>query len=201
MYELITIETSEAEYMTGSAGASHLAAAPRAGGDKSFSPALIMEIEVTQPLPIVTYDGLHRRVWMLGRLHSEPLGVCVADIDSGGLTADEVGALLWSELHGHITHRFASAGLPSPSSLTRHGLETNPDELPFLKNRQAVLATAPFISVVICTRDRSDQLRICLDHLRQQKYPSFEIVIVDNAPTTNAVHALVKTLQSDVAVY
>ena len=45
------------------------------------------------------------------------------------------------------------------------------------------LAT-PFISVVVCTRDRTDSLARCLDALLAMSYPSFEIIVVDNAPTT-----------------
>lgn len=186
--------------MTGSANVSHSVTVPDASASEGFSPALIMDVELTQPLPSVSYDGQHQRVWVLGRLHSEPLGVCVADIGCGGLSPDELGALLWSELNEAITQRFASAGLPWPSSLTCDGLAANPDEWPFLKHRQSVLAAAPFISVVICTRDRPDQLENCLRYLCRQKYPRFEIVVVDNAPTTGAVHALVKTLKGEVAL-
>ena len=186
--------------MTGSADVSYSVAEPDASTSEGFSPALIMDVELTQPLPSVSYDGRHQRAWVLGRLHSEPLGVCVADMGCGGLTPDELGALLWSELNETITQRFASAGLPEPSSLTCDGLAANPDEWPFLKRRQTVLTAAPFISVVICTRDRPDQLETCLRYLRRQEYPRFEIVVVDNAPTSDAVHALVKTLQGEVAL-
>ena len=48
----------------------------RPGPDLSdgFSPALIMEVELTEPLPEVSYDGRHDRAWVLGRLHGEPVG-------------------------------------------------------------------------------------------------------------------------------
>jgi GT2 family glycosyltransferase len=36
-------------------------------------------------------------------------------------------------------------------------------------------------SVVICTRDRPDELGICLSSLPQQSYPPREIIVVDNA--------------------
>lgn len=40
---------------------------------------------------------------------------------------------------------------------------------------------SPPISVVVCTRDRPDLLRECLASLAHVDYPSFEVVIVDNA--------------------
>lgn len=186
--------------MTISADVSSSAVVPDTGASEEFFAALMVDVELTEPLPSVSYDGKHQRVWILGRLHSEPLGVCVAHLGRRGLTPDELGALLWSQLNGPIMERFASAGLLGPSSLTRDGLEADPDAWPFLKHRKAVLAAAPFISVVICTRDRPDRLETCLRCLRRQEYPRFEIVVVDNAPTTDAIHALVKTLQGGVTL-
>ena len=52
------------------------------------------------------------------------------------------------------------------------------------------LAT-PFISVVVCTRDRTDSLARCLDALLALSYPSFEVIVVDNAPATTMTADLV----------
>jgi glycosyltransferase involved in cell wall biosynthesis len=41
----------------------------------------------------------------------------------------------------------------------------------------------PGCSVVICTRGRPEPLEQCLRALREQRYPSFEVLVVDNAPT------------------
>ena len=173
--------------MTGSTEVLKPARMPNASINDGFSPAWMMDVELTKPLPSVSYDGQHQRVWVLSRLHSEPVGVCVARLERSGLTSDQLGALLWSEFNETITARFASAGLPGPSSLTGSGLEADPAKWPFLQRRQEVLTTAPFISVVICTRDRPDQLKNCLRHLSLQEYPQFEVIVVDNAPTTEAV--------------
>ncbi len=40
----------------------------------------------------------------------------------------------------------------------------------------------PAISIVICTRDRPEQLARCLAAVRQLKYPAYETIVVDNAP-------------------
>ncbi len=44
----------------------------------------------------------------------------------------------------------------------------------------------PPISVVLCTRERPDDLAGALASLRTIDYPDFEIVVVDNAPATDA---------------
>ncbi|MCB0180100.1 MAG: glycosyltransferase [Anaerolineae bacterium] len=56
----------------------------------------------------------------------------------------------------------------------------------------------PLISVVIATRDRPDSLAICLDTVLAQDYPNFDVIVVDNAPATNATADLLRTHYSQV---
>ena len=71
------------------------------------------------------------------------------------------------------------------------GLGGVADEWPFLRRRAEVLTEAPFISVVVCTQDRAEQLRSCLGWLQGQQYPRFEVVVADNAPGGDAVPSVV----------
>jgi GT2 family glycosyltransferase len=50
----------------------------------------------------------------------------------------------------------------------------------------------PPISVVICTRDRTDYLRRCLAAFAELDYPEFELIVVDNAPRTGDTEALLR---------
>lgn len=50
------------------------------------------------------------------------------------------------------------------------------------------------ISVVICTRNRTQDLKLCLEHLAHQKCKPAEIIVVDNAPSNNNTEELVKQL-------
>lgn len=50
------------------------------------------------------------------------------------------------------------------------------------------------ISIIVCTRDRTENLAHCLEALQQLEYPSFEIIVVDNAPATNATQELTEKL-------
>ena len=188
--------------MTVPTATSHPGAMPVAGASEGFSPARMMDVELTEALPTVSYDGRHRRVWVLGRLHTEPVGVCVVDLGQEGLTPGQFGALLWPEFREPVMERFAAAGLPPPRPLTGYGLEADAAAWPFLRRRLAVLAAAPFISVVICTRDRPERLQTWLRCLSRQEYPRFEVVVVDNAPASDAVRTFVGAAQrrGDVAL-
>jgi O-antigen biosynthesis protein len=53
------------------------------------------------------------------------------------------------------------------------------------------LDDAPFVSVIVATRDRAESLTGCLNSLLAMEYPNFEIVVVDNAPSTSATAELI----------
>lgn len=50
----------------------------------------------------------------------------------------------------------------------------------------------PAISVVLCTRERPDQLADALSSVLALDYPDFEVVVVDNAPRTDATASVVR---------
>lgn len=56
----------------------------------------------------------------------------------------------------------------------------------------------PRISVIVATRDRPGSLAICLDTLLAQDYPHFNLIVVDNAPTSNATANLLRARYSAV---
>ena len=157
-----------------------------------FVPTRVIEVELTEPLPKLDHDGHYGRVWILARLLTEPVGVCVVTLPPAGVDPDALAALLWTELSAPVTRRFADAGLSAPADLPAAGLAVDAETWPFLRERAATLAGAPFISVVICTRDRPEQIRKCLSRLARQKYPRFEVVVVDNAPTSDALRKVVE---------
>jgi len=157
-----------------------------------FVPTRVIEIELTGPLPKLDHDGHYGRAWILARLHTEPIGVCVVTLPQEGIDADALAALMWTELSGPVTRRFEAAGLTAPTDLTAAGLGADPETWPFLRERAAMLVDAPFISVVVCTRDRPEQIKKCLSRLAKQKYPRFEVVVVDNAPTSDALRKVVE---------
>lgn len=158
----------------------------------AFTPTRVIEVELTEPLPKLEHDGHFGRAWILVRLHTEPVGVCVVTLPREGVSPDALAALLWDELSGPVAERFAAAGLAVPAAPGGSGLAVDPATWPFLRRRAAVLAGAPFISVVVCTRDRPEQIKKCLNRLAQQKYPRYEVVVVDNAPTSDALRKVVE---------
>jgi GT2 family glycosyltransferase len=159
----------------------------------TFLPTRVIEVELTERLPSLDHDGHYGRAWILVRLHTEPIGVCVVTLPRDGVKPDALAEIIWRDLSGAVAERFAAAGLPVPMALTGAGLRADPQAWPFLRRRAEVLASAPFISVVICTRDRPEQIKKCLDRLARQDYPRYEVVVVDNAPTSDALRRVVES--------
>jgi glycosyltransferase involved in cell wall biosynthesis len=133
-------------------------------------PAVVLDVDLSEPLPAVDgYAPDGRRVlraWVLVRRFTQPLGHALLDVPENGLTPAELAAALPA----------MPAGAPD-----------------FLDRRRAVLATAPHITVVICTRERPGALARCLDSLLAQDYPGFRVLVVDNAPVTAATAEVVRS--------
>ncbi|MCU1677094.1 MAG: putative glycosyltransferase [Frankiales bacterium] len=56
-------------------------------------------------------------------------------------------------------------------------------------------STAPAgMSIIVCTRDRADQLAVALDSIANLEHDAFEVIVVDNAPRTNATNDVVAAL-------
>ena len=154
-----------------------------------FRPVRMAEIELSRALPdLAPGPG---SAWMLVRLHSEPLGSVRTSLDERGLPAEDLADLIWSRLRRPITERLIAQGVDPPDRLGARGLDVDPARSPYLRERLGILADAPRISVVICTRDRADRLEACLAGVSRQDYPSYDVIVVDNAPRTDVVRNLV----------
>lgn len=57
-------------------------------------------------------------------------------------------------------------------------------------NQKPLPQPLPYISIVVCTRDRTENLKACLGALFELEYTAKEIIIVDNAPSSNATQQL-----------
>lgn len=160
-------------------------------------PARIIEVDLTRPLPDVSPvdPSTGRRfasVLVLVRLHAQPLGYLKLRARDGEIAPAEYATSIWNTFQPRIVAHLERDGLPAPSKLDPRGLGV--DGLPdCLAARQAALQSIPPASVVVATRDRPDRLAECLAALARQDHPSFEVIVVDNAPATNATADLLES--------
>jgi GT2 family glycosyltransferase len=165
----------------------------------SFSPVQIIEIELAAPLPdipaaVALTGEKYRRAQVLVRLHTQPLGVIDFELPEDGQRAEVYAAEIWRVLQQAINTHLHEDGLPQAQALTAAGLVSI--ELPrCLRERATLLETAPFVSIIVATHDRPIELAAALQPLLSLAYPHYEIIVVDNAPSTTATAELIQSLK------
>lgn len=155
-----------------------------------YAPVCILEIELAEPLPSISAvdekTGYHyQRARCLARLHTRPLGVVEFQLAEGPTSPYEYAQHIWSTLGAQINEHLRQDGLPPVTDLGAAGLP-GPSTPRCIEERKAFLPHAPFASVIVPTRDRPQQIQLCLRSLLALHYPQYEIIVVDNAPSTSA---------------
>lgn len=164
--------------------------------DSAPAPMRMLEVELARPLPTLSAIDAqtgrqYARARCLVRLHDQPLGVVDFAFQQRELAAQDYAPQIWRALAAPIIEHLQQDGLPAVSALDASGL-IGPHIPLCIEEREAFFASAPFVSVIVSTHDRPERLSLCLPALLSQHYPRYEIIIVDNAPSTNATADLVK---------
>lgn len=157
---------------------------------RRLEPTACVEIELTSPLPV--FELPYSRAQVLIRLDGNPLGLLHTSLEDNSLHPEQLADEIWQAFAPEITNTYIQQGFDAPETLPLAGL-------PALSPREPLQSPLPTASVVIATRNRTEELRHCLQSLRQLKYPSFEILVVDNAPSSNHTKTLVEEEFSDFA--
>jgi O-antigen biosynthesis protein len=154
------------------------------------APVTVAEIELEEPVT-VSYVSVAEQpcdhtpqALVLIRLHATPMGTIVVDAPGGRVDATSCAEEAWAWLNGLQDHL-------SPDGLPPRPLASGVTAGPWPDGtRERQEAEAPFISVVVATRERPRSLMACLDSLARLDYPNYEVVVVDNDPVTDATAAL-----------
>ncbi len=149
----------------------------------------VVDVELgAPPQPLGAMEG-YRGLKVLVRLHGAPLGYMEVPLPEAGLTADDLRRIAlrrfsWQVMRHHLSDLVEA---PFPSG----GISG--EELPEVPHPASVPEEAlPLITVAVCTRDRTEDLKLCLDALVRLDYPNLEVIVVDNAPSDDATKRLVK---------
>nr|WP_246215448.1 glycosyltransferase family 2 protein [Modestobacter muralis] len=129
------------------------------------------------------------RARVLVRLHGAPLGYLTVPAGPGGPDAAAVVR------ESRTVHAEAVA-----AHLALEHLQPGPDPLPTAGEDCPVRSRSDrSVSVVVCTRDRSEVLAGCLERLAALDHRQLEVVVVDNAPTDERTRVLVEALATSDA--
>jgi glycosyltransferase involved in cell wall biosynthesis len=169
--------------------------AAEAGG---FRPIKLLDLELCgpeiRPVSSSADDGRHGRARLLVRLHGVPLGEIDLETEHGVVSAGVAVDRAWDELGDGIAAHLAEDGLLGESQ-ARAALPRPATPPRCEQERRDFARNAPPASVVIATRDRPEELARTLDDALRLEYPHFEVIVVDNAPATDATRRLVESRQ------
>lgn len=157
-------------------------------------PIKVVDIELTQPLPVV--DGLegYFGVRAILRLRAVPVAYLDCPVVGGRCDPGLLARRILDNRVWEILTALVREGLladPVPPRLDVDALLA----LPSASDRfwRDHLGEAPMVTVAVCTRDRASDLAICLDALRALDYPALDVLVVDNAPSNEETATLVAT--------
>src|ERR1700694_3709220 len=171
-------------------------------GTLSYIPMRIVEVELGQPLlPISARNEetghTYERALCLVRLHTQPLGMLELPLAVCETSPNTYAQHIWNALGESILEHLQQDGLPPVTGLNAQGLGNAATPL-CIEERQKFFVSAPFVSVIVPTHERIELLRSCLQALMSLHYPAYEIIIVDNAPQTQATADFIRQTYHDV---
>lgn len=125
---------------------------------------------------------------LLVRVAGEPVGFVTIEHADAPLTREAVLDVIEQRLASEVELELEHHELPSLRSLI-------PSDPP-LSFRASTRPYEP-VTVVVCTRDRPQGLKACLESMRGLAHPAFEIIVVDNAPTDETVRGIVESYSKE----
>jgi glycosyltransferase involved in cell wall biosynthesis len=168
----------------------------------NYEPIQVVEVEIGQPSLLLAAlsepTGRHyHKALCLVRLHTRPLGVVEIEVGADGVDTRKLAGQIWESLGTQINEHLRQDDLPTVVGLDVDGLAC-PTTPRCMKEREQFLAQAPFVSVIVPTRDRPEHIQRCLQALLALDYPHYEIIIVDNAPGTSATADYIQQTYGDM---
>jgi GT2 family glycosyltransferase len=149
-------------------------------------PTAVLDLELTHPVPTPLDLQRYGDAQVLCRLHGRPLGFIRVPVVDGGLDID----ILLREL---LAKRAGDFAVPLAERALAGGREPGwPDISSLLSCSPAKPLAGPLVTVAVCTRDRADDVRRCLDALVALTYQPIDLLVVDNAPATDQTARLVR---------
>lgn len=158
-----------------------------------YRPIKVADLELSEPIPEFNGLGEYAFLQLLLRWHSQPLGYIKVPVQGDCCEASEISHRVYEEhaisLINRLLHRALESSIPQDHWKVRHFLQ-----LPPPKPRVPL----PTVSVAVCTRDRTEDLALCLAALRESAQAPLEILVIDNAPKTNATRDLIRSAFPEV---
>lgn len=152
-----------------------------------YRPIKVADLELSKPIPEFNGLGDYAFLQLLLRWHSQPFGSIMVPVRGDRCEGSEVVAKVLeehsAEMLYQLLHLAVASSVPGEQWNVKHLLTLLP-----MKPRVPL----PTVSVAVCTHDRTEELSLCLTALGKLDHAPLEILVIDNAPRTNATRDLVE---------
>jgi glycosyltransferase involved in cell wall biosynthesis len=171
----------------------------------TFAPWKVLHIDLSEGIPALpyqpNYQGLYAVFWWYGI----PLGHQEIATTQLPMPATQLASIALQTITPAVGDRLLERGFKAPLPVDSenpsrdmppdfHALMALERPLTRLSERWSQPGTGSAkesVSVVICTRNRPEQLAQCLRSLQQLSPPPLEVLVIDNAPSSDATYQLV----------
>jgi glycosyltransferase involved in cell wall biosynthesis len=163
---------------------------PARGGDmlqEPWNPVGVADVDLLDDKGSQVGDAASGSLLVLVRLHTRTVGVVRLDLAAGETVGDQRERLRSTFQDDLESHR-ETFGCAVPL-----GVEVGEGDVPCLAHRRSLLLDAPTVSAIVATHDRPELLSRCLQSLLSQQHPPHEVIVVDNARSSDTTERLVQS--------
>ena len=170
-----------------------------------FVPWKILHLKLNQQIPDLTKDLPERQLYIVFWWREIPLGHLEIAPERLPMSANRLMKLaiqtITPAVKAHLYQENYAVIPPERLKKTSANAGNDFENFKNLLNRPLKRLEQTYsnsaqksVSVVICTRDRTEQLAECLTSLQNLSQPPEEIIVVDNAPSSDATCQLVRQM-------
>jgi GT2 family glycosyltransferase len=150
-------------------------------------PIKVADLEISEPISDIDGLGSYAFLQLIVRWRGQPIDAVTMPVKGDCCAASEIVEVILDQCATGLVHHLLHLALENPVSKTSWKMED------MVKLQQPPLSLSPSLSVAVCTRDRPEHLTICLNAIRKLSSPLLEILVIDNAPKTQATRELIET--------
>lgn len=132
----------------------------------------ILDLEISKLPPEITVEERYNKALVLIRLHGKPIGQALLSLVGGRID----GSQLRETLMNAVGENFWKNWLYDALAWDERG----------------PVQAMPIATVAVCTRDRPEDLRRCLEAFMRLPDDGQEYLVIDNCPATDATKELIK---------
>ena len=166
--------------------------------------AHVLDVELSQPVADLERTAPNGRcadrATALVRLFGEPLGLDILKIPPEGLSGDAVFELELERWMPRLSQILGIERTATNRETVGEAIRVMRDTA-FSRAHQEFTQRAPRCSVVVCSRDRPEDLRRCLSSLVTQDHPDYAVWVVDNAPASGVTRLVVESFDTEMDIH